>query len=345
MKKEKSLNFTKRKTNQKNIIFMIAGYLLFPFFLYIVLTCMYKTNLKEFGSKDGWLSFLGGYCGFGGALLVCILTLERQEKQFDEEKKLMRNEKIESNLKAYKSINFILKSILRDFDANVMSVKMRYIYSYAFIASYPVYNKNYFILSSKSLSLLEVNMQNVPSYKVSENLVEIVSLIEDIDSTANKIIKNSYDIYMKFNICYNLIKNIDNLAPMITAYYKEMHNDLESESDIINFLKSEIEEILCLLTVPQNLFIFKYEYSLKNMKTAEIFIKIRERMNILSSIFLQYGKEHVDSFVECIAAINSIISILYFPGIGYLREIILNTSVIIDNEIHKMEEEIKRINL
>lgn len=334
-----------------NYFLCILIFISFPISLYFILSFVYKANLKEFGTKDGWLGFLGGYCGVGGALLIGFISLNKQEKQFkeqlklqkeqfEEEKKLLKRKDLKRKLKAYKSINIILNTLLIGREKEISTPEFRFLYSFLFIATPTVYNKNHFFLSSKLLKFLEENLFNIDSSIISENMIEIISLIDEIEEAGKDIIKNSYSTFLEFIECYYQISNTTQLDFKIVNHYKKINEELRSEKEVINFIKNEMDEILFFLTTPPNILNLEKEFFVKDIKSKEAIMQIINKMNNLVFVFALSRERELKFFVNCINVVNLMMSMVHMPGEEKFYKTISKTFTLIKIEIEEVEKEL-----
>lgn len=302
----------------------------------------------KIGSVDGQLSFFGGYLGIGGALFFSLITLENQKKQFEEEKKfqkeqfekdkkLKEDERIKENLKSYETSNQILKSLLNSEKTGFLSENFRYLYSFIFISSPTLYNKDYFFLSAKALIFLKRHVPNINHPQIRENLIQIISLFDDFNVSTRDIINNSYEVAFKLNDCLQFTRNLK--IDSFVEKYKTLNIDILNRNisgDKIKIMNEKMEEVFKKLIPPPHLLELKYNFSFEDMREEKEFLDISEKMKELITFFSLFEREVPNAFVDCIKTINSMIALIYRPGGKEIYKLIYCTSEMIDNEIKKL---------
>lgn len=300
-------------------VYISLLYVLIPPSLYIILG-------KKIDVARDYFEFLGLYYGIGIILLVCYLILKEQKNQFDRDKKLQKKEKLDKILKSYQTANFILNSLLKNNkEKRLLSTEFRFLYSFIFIASPTLYSKDYFFLSKRQLILLEKSLYDISAPKIFEKLIEIIFLIDEIETSTVKIIENSTNIALKFNDCLDFMRKFDN-----SFLIPEVKN-----------MKQDMEDLAKDLNRPVNLIALDNEFSFKDMKNQEEFLNIREKMGKLTTFFSQVDRKIFNDFLDCTTTINLMISMIYSPGEKRIYELVSDASKKLSNNIEILKKQIE----
>lgn len=173
---------------EKNIF---ISFICVPLIVFISLKLIWLFPYDEVGSKEGWLSFLGGYCGVCGAFIAANLQIKEQRKLFDEQlKKEQRKEQLGS-LK-------ILQHYLIRIEKNIFILEKFFIK----ILISETQSRS-FLLTREEIEKLGNHLNNLGTYEYYTEAIKVIewvniieNLVEDSLVIHQKILKN-FKIYIK----------------------------------------------------------------------------------------------------------------------------------------------------
>ena len=181
--------------------------------------------LKDTFSLDGWLSFLGGYFGVIGAITGIWWQLNEGKKRI-----------LLASLKIFK---YYFKQIIGENKENLSGDFFLISKKYLNIYRGGIHFNEEFILHDNKIEILYENSHNILFSIIGEEIIDIIDLLQSLNSYGTDMIKNSLEIRAMLRSCKDELSKdsiFQNLIKSSTYDNIETHEDLKNLKNDFNIL-------------------------------------------------------------------------------------------------------------